>query len=52
MDSTLVSFRIGRAKYHGSDLERTSILKLFQNSNKILHTFQTKIMTIKTDDSI
>ena len=52
MDSTLVSFEIDRAKYHGGDLERTSIIKLFQNSNKIFHVFQTKIMTIITDDSV
>ena len=28
MDSTLVSFGIDRAKYHGDDLKGTSILKL------------------------
>ena len=52
MDSALVSFEIYRARYYDSDLEGTSILKLFQNSNKIFHTFQTNIVTIKTDDSI
>ena len=52
MDSTLVFFRIGRARYHGSDLEGTFILKIFQNFNKIFHTFQTRVMKIITDDSI
>ena len=40
MDSTLVYFEIYRARYHGGDLEGTSILKLFQNSKKIFHAFQ------------
>ena len=52
MDSTLVSFWIDRTRYHGGDLEGTSILKLLQNSNKIFDAFQTKIMSIITDDSI
>ena len=52
MYSALVSFGIDRARYYGSDLEKTSILTLFQKSNKIFHVFQTKIMTIITDDSI
>ena len=39
MDSTLVSFGIDRARYHDGDLERTSILRLCQNYNKIIHTF-------------
>ena len=52
MDSTLVSFGIDRARYHSGDLEGTSILILFQNSNKIFHVFQTTIMTIITDDTI
>ena len=42
MDSTLVSFGIDRARYHGGDLEETSILSLFQNSNKSIHAFQKK----------
>ena len=52
MDSTLVSFGINRARYHSGDLEGTSILRLFQNSNKIFRVFQTKFMRIITDDSI
>ena len=52
MDSTLVSFVTDRARYHGGDLEGTFILKLFQNSNKIFHVLQTKIMTIIADDTI
>ena len=40
MDSALVSFEIYRARYYDSDLEGTSILKLFQNSKKIFHAFQ------------
>ena len=39
MDSTLVSVRIDREKYHSSDLEGTSILKLFQNANNIFQAF-------------
>ena len=52
MDSTLIYFGIDRTMYHGCCLERTSILKLFQNSNKIFHVFQTKNITIITDDLI
>ena len=37
MDSTLLSFGIDRTWYHGDDLEGTSILQLFQNSNKIFN---------------
>ena len=33
-------------------MEGTSILNLLQNSNKIFDAFQTKIMSIITDDSI
>ena len=42
MDSALVSFETYRARYYDSDLEGTSILKLFQNFNKIFHAFQKK----------
>ena len=52
MDSTLIYFEIDRVRYHGGDLEGTSIIKLFENSNKIFHVFQTKTMTIITDDSV
>ena len=52
MDSTLISFEIDRERYHGGDLEGTSIINLFQNCNKSFHVFQTKIMTIITDDSV
>ena len=51
-DSTLVSFGIDRPRYHGDDLEETSIIKLFQNTNNIFQVFQTKIKTIVTNDSI
>ena len=52
MDPTLVFFRMDRSIYHGGDLKKTSILKLFQNSNKIFHAFKIKIMNIITDDPI
>ena len=52
MDPILVTFGIDRERYHGGDLEVPSILTLFQNSNKIVHAFQTKIITIITDDTI
>ena len=40
MGSPLVSFGIDWAIYQSGDLEGTSILKLFQNFNKIFHAFQ------------
>ena len=52
MNPTLVSFRMDRSRYHDGDLEKTSILKLFQNSNKIFHAFKIKIMNIITDNPI
>ena len=52
MDLTSISFGIDRTRYHSVDLEGTSILKLFQNSNKIFHAFQSNIVAIITDDSI
>ena len=52
MDSTIVSFGIDKARYHVGDLEGTYILNIFQNSNKSVHSFQTKIMIIIADDSI
>ena len=42
MNSTLVTFGIDRTRYHGGDLERASILKLFQNSDKMFHAFPKK----------
>ena len=48
MNSTLISVGINRARYHGGDLEGTSILKLFQNSNKFFMYFK-KIMIIIID---
>ena len=52
MDSKLVSFGINRARYHSSDWEGTSILKLFQNANNIFQVFQTKIKTIVNNNLI
>ena len=52
MNSTLFSFGIYKVRYRPGYLEEASILKLFQNSNKIFHASQIKIMTIITDDSI
>lgn len=52
MDSTLVSVRIDREKYHSSDLEGTSVLKLFQNTNNMFQVFQIKNKTIVTNTSI
>ena len=42
MDSTLVSFEIDKARYHGGDLEGTSIIRLFQNLENILYNFLLK----------
>ena len=52
MNSTLDSFWIDRARYHGGDLEGISIPTLFQNPNKIFHALQIKTMTIITDDTL
>ena len=40
MNSTLISVEINKARYHDGDLEGTSILKLFQNSNKFFMYFK------------
>ena len=36
LEAKFVEFEIDRAKYHVGDLEGTSIVRLFQNSEKIL----------------
>ena len=46
MESKLIEYGIDRAKYHGDDLEGTSIVRLFQNSDKIFKQFFIEINEI------
>ena len=49
-EAKLVEFGIDRAKYHGGDLEGTSIIRLFQNANNIFKQFSIQINKIITND--
>ena len=40
MKSKLIEYGIDRAKYQGGDLEGTSIVRIFQNSNEIFNQFK------------
>ena len=50
LEAKLVEFGIDRARYHGGDLEGTSIIRLFQNANKIFNQFSMKIKNIITNE--
>ena len=39
LEAKLVEFAVDRTKYHGGDLEGTSIVRLFQNAEKIFKQF-------------
>ena len=43
MESKIIEYGIDRAKYHGGDLEGTSIVRMFQNSNEIFNQFKISI---------
>ena len=43
MESKLIEYGIDRAKYHGDDLEGTSIVRMFQNTNEIFNQFKISI---------
>ena len=43
-------FGIKRARYHGGDLEGTSIIRLFQNTDNIIKQFSVEIDKIITND--
>ena len=43
LEAKLVEFGIDRAKYHGGDLEETSIIRLCQNSDNIFKHFSSKL---------
>ena len=50
LEAKLVEFGIDRARYHGGDLEGTSIIRLFQNANKIFNQFLMAIKNIITNE--
>ena len=50
LEAKLVEVGIDRARYHGGDLEGTSIIRLFQNANKIFNQFSMKIKNIITNE--
>ena len=39
LEAKLVEFAVDRTRYHGCDLEGTSIVRLFQNAEKIFKQF-------------
>ena len=43
LESKLIEYGIDRAKYHGGDLEGTSIVRMFQNTNEIFNQFKISI---------
>ena len=43
LESKLIEYGIDRAKYHGGDLEGTSIVRMFQNSNESFTQFKISI---------
>ena len=51
LEAKLVEFGIDRAKYHGSDLEETSVIRLFQNSEKFFKQFSIEINKIITNET-
>ena len=50
LEAKLVEFGIDRARYHGGDLEVTSIIRLFQNADNIFKQFSLEINKIITND--
>ena len=50
LEAKLVEFGINRARYHGGDLEGTSIIRLFQNADNIFKQFSIAINNIITND--
>ena len=49
LEAILADFRIDRARYHGSDLEGTSIVRLFHNTDKICNECLKEINKIVTN---
>ena len=50
MESKLIEDGIDRAKYHGGDLEGTSFVRMFQNSNKIFNQFKVDISKMVNEE--
>ena len=50
LEAKLVEFGIDRARYHGGDLEGTSIIRLFQNVDNIFNQISVEINKIITND--
>ena len=50
MESKLIECGIDRAKYHGGDLEGTSIVRMFQNSNEIFNQFKISMSKSISED--
>ena len=51
MKSKLIECGIDRAKYHGGDLEGTSIVRMFQNANRIFNQFKISISKSIIEDT-
>ena len=50
LEAKLLEFGFDRARYHGGDLEGTSIVRLFQNVDNIFNQFSIAIKNIITND--
>ena len=50
LEAKLAEFGIDRARYHDGDLEGTSIIRLFQNANKVFNQFSMAIKNIITNE--
>ena len=51
MESKLIEYGIDRAKYHGGNLEGTSIVRMFQNANEIFNQFKISISKSIIEDT-
>ena len=52
LEAKLVEFGIDRARYHGGDLEGTSVVRIFQNSEKMFKQFSIEINKIITNETL
>ena len=51
LESKLIEYGIDRTKYHGGDLEGTSIVRMFQNANEIFNQFKISISKTIIEDT-
>ena len=50
LESKLIEYGIDRVKYHGGDLEGTSIVRMFQNSNEIFNQIKVDISKMVNEE--